>query len=517
MGQSGWLIGLMEFMSLLFIFVVGSTIAALVVLYIIDRTQRTQAIRHNYPVVGRLRYLLEHLGKFFRQYFFAMDREELPFNRAQRSFVYRASKDLDTTASFGSTRDLTPVGSVFFVNCPFPTLATDAATSEPLVIGPQCPRPYAAPSLFNISGMSYGAVSKPAVQALTQGAARAGCWLNTGEGGLSPYHLEAGCDLVFQIGTAKYGVRTPDGRLDHDRLRDLAALAPVRMFEIKLSQGAKPGKGGLLPGRKVTEEVARIRGIPVGLDSLSPNRHVEVDSVPDLLDLITDVRATTGKPTGIKFVVGAYGWLETLCQEILERGPASAPDFVTVDGADGGSGAAPGALMDSMGLPLRESLPMVIDILERYALRERVRVIASGKLVTPTDVAWSLCVGADFAVSARGFMFALGCIQSMQCNKDTCPTGITTHNPRLQQGLDPARKSVRVAHYVTNTIHEVEVIAHSCGVREPRELERFHARIVASHGQSIPLDAFYPTLREIDQGRDVRPGVSRRLRPDDRE
>lgn len=275
------------------------------------------------------------------------------------------------------------------------------------------------------------------------------------------------------------------------------------MFEIKLSQGAKPGKGGLLPGRKVTEEVARIRGIPIGLDSISPNRHVEVDSVPDLLELITEVRATTGKPTGIKFVVGAYGWLETLCREILERGPAAAPDFVTVDGADGGSGAAPGALMDSMGLPLRESLPMVIDILERYGLHERVRVIASGKLVTPTDIAWALCVGADFAVSARGFMFALGCIQAMQCNKDTCPTGITTHNPRLQQGLDPAHKSVRVAHYVRNTIHEVEVIAHSCGVHEPRELERLHARIVTSHGQSIPLDAFYPSLSEIRQGQAV--------------
>lgn len=183
MGQSGWLMGLMEFMSLLFIFVVGSIIAALMVLYVIDRTQRTQAIRRNYPVIGHLRYLLEHLGKFFRQYFFAMDREELPFNRAQRSFVYRASKDLDTTASFGSTRDLTPVGSVFFVNFPFPTLATDAATSEPLVIGPHCSHPYPAPSLFNISGMSYGAISKPAVKALSRGAARAGCWHNTGEGG----------------------------------------------------------------------------------------------------------------------------------------------------------------------------------------------------------------------------------------------------------------------------------------------------------------------------------------------
>lgn len=504
MQSSGWLLAIIEFMSLLFIFVVGTVLAALVVIYVIDRTQRTQAIRRNYPVIGRLRYLFEHLGKFFRQYFFAMDREELPFNRSQRSYIYRASKGLDTTSSFGSTRDLAPVGSVFFVNCPFPTLATDAAVSEPLVIGPHSRQPFAAPSLFNISGMSFGAISRPAVRALAQGACQADCWLNTGEGGLADEHLEAGCDLVFQIGTAKYGVRTPEGDLDRERLSGVAAHASVRMFEIKLSQGGKPGKGGLLPGRKVTEEVARIRGIPVGVDSVSPNRHVGVDSVTDLMDLIDDVRETTGKPVGIKFVVGAYGWLETLCQEIRERGPQSAPDFMTIDSADGGTGAAPGALMDSMGLPLRESLPLVIGILEYYGLRERIRVVASGKLVTPSEVAWALCVGADFVASARGFMFALGCIQAMQCNKDTCPTGITTHNPRLQQGLDPTHKAVRVAKYARNTIHEVEVIAHSCGVHEPRALERFHARIVSAHGQSVPLDAFYPTLDEVRSGQGIK-------------
>lgn len=501
METTNWALTALEFMALLFIFLVGAGMAALVVLYVIDRSQRKQAIRHNYPVIGRLRYLMEHLGKFFRQYFFAMDREELPFNRSQRTWVYQAAKNLDTTSAFGSTRDLTPIGSIFFVNCPFPTLATDAAATEPLLIGGGCREPWAAPSLFNISGMSYGAISRPAVQALARGAAQAGCWLNTGEGGLSPWHLEGDADLVFQIGTAKYGVRDAHGHLDHERLRELAAVERVRMFELKLSQGAKPGKGGLLPGRKVTPEVARIRGIPVGLDSASPNRHVEADNIPQLLDMIAEIREVTGKPTGIKFVVGGYGWLETLCEEILQRGTQAAPDFVTVDSADGGTGAAPGALMDYVGLPLGESLPLVHDIFEAYELREHIRIIASGKIVTPSAVAWALCVGADFVVSARGFMFALGCIQALQCNKDTCPTGITTHDPRLQKGLDPTHKAQRVANYVRNTIHEVEVIAHSCGVAEPRSLERFHARVVASHGRSVPLDAFYPSLAELRSGR----------------
>ncbi len=295
----------------------------------------------------------------------------------------------------------------------------------------------------------------------------AGCWLNTGEGGLASHHLEGGCDVVFQIGTAKYGVRTPDGQLDETRLREIANLPQIKMFELKLSQGAKPGKGGILPAAKVTPEIAKIRGIPVHTDSISPNRHPEIDSVSDLLDQIERIRTVSGKPTGFKAVIGAYGWLETLCKEVHRRGAESAPDFITIDSGDGGTGAAPLPLMDNVGLPIKEALPMVIDILTCHGLRERIKVIASGKLVTPAEVAWAYCAGADTVNSARGFMFALGCIQSLKCNKNTCPTGITTHDRRLQRGLNPEEKSVRVKNFVERMRSEVGIIAHSCGVPHP--------------------------------------------------
>ena len=341
--------------------------------------------------------------------------------------------------------------------------------------------------------MSYGAISKPAVLALAEGAKSSGCWMNTGEGGLSKYHLQSGCDIVFQIGTAKYGVRDPiSGRLSESKLIEVAKYNQVRMFEIKLSQGGKPGKGGILPGAKVTKEVAEIRGIREGEDSISPNRHPEISSDEDLLEMIAFIRELTGKPVGIKCVIGSEDWLDQLFNLICLRGKSSAPDFITVDSADGGTGAAPMPLLDDMGLPLNESLPMLVNKLNEYGLYSRVKVISSGKLVTPADVAWALCLGANFVTSARGFMFALGCIQALQCNKDTCPTGITTHDKRLQRGLNPHLKSIRVENYIKNIVHEVGMIAHSCGVNHPRELDRRHARVVQANGLSVPLNVLYP-------------------------
>jgi len=482
---------IMEIMARLFILVVGVGVLTVIVLYILDVTQTKHAIRRNYPVIGRFRYLFEHMGEFFRQYFFSLDREEMPFNRAQRSWVYRAAKNVDNTIAFGSTRDLHPVGTVFFVNCPYPTLHEDATPVSEVTIGPYCEKPYTTSSLFNISGMSYGAISKPAVLALSNGAREAGCWMNTGEGGLSPHHLKGGADIVLQIGTAKYGVRDSEGNLSDEKLREVASHEQLKMFEVKLSQGAKPGKGGILPAVKVTDEIATIRGIPAGKDSISPNRFPEINCTGDLLDFISHVRSVTGKPVGFKSVIGAYGWLDDLFDEIETRGIESAPDFMTIDSADGGTGAAPMSLIDYMGLPLVESLPLVIDKLCERGLKDRIKVIASGKLITPADVAWALCVGADFVNSARGFMFALGCIQALQCNKNTCPTGVTTHNKRLQRGLHPVRKAERVANYARNMVYEVGVIAHSCGVKEPRELRRFHARVMAENGRSISLDEVY--------------------------
>ena len=485
---------ILSLMAYLFVFAIGLGILWIAVLFIIDVTQTQSAVRRNFPVVGRFRGLFERLGEFFRQYFFAMDREEMPFNRAERSWVYRAAKGVDTTVAFGSTKDLRPVGTLIFVNCPYPTLEKDAAETAECTIGPQSEHPYTTDRLFHVSGMSFGAISKPAVRALSRGTKRAGCWMNTGEGGLSPYHLEGGGDIVFQIGTAKYGVRTPDGGLDTAKLAEVAAHPQIRMFEIKLSQGAKPGKGGILPGVKVTEEIAGIRGIPVGQDSISPNRQPEVNSAGELLDFIDLVRRTTGKPVGFKAVVGAYGWLDQLFEEVWRRGIESAPDFITVDSGDGGSGAAPMPLIDNVGLPVRESLPLVVDILNAHGMRPRIRVIASGKMINPSGVAGALCLGADFVISARGFMFALGCIQALQCNRNTCPTGVTTHDKRLQRGLVPEDKAERVRRYQQQIEKEVGLIAHSCGVPEPRRLRRMHCRIVQANGKSIPLDELYPDV-----------------------
>ncbi|MBC7005190.1 FMN-binding glutamate synthase family protein [Photobacterium sp. BZF1] len=480
-----------NFLSGLFIICLGLGVLAVIYMYITDIRQHKHAIRHNYPVIGRFRYLFEKQGEFFRQYFFAMDREEMPFNRAERSWVYKAAKNVDRTLAFGSTRSLEPTGTIMFMNCAFPTLEEDAVAPAPVTIGPDCRTPYTTSSIFNISGMSYGAISKPAVQALSHGAKIAGCWMNTGEGGLSPYHLEGGADVVFQVGTAKYGVRNAEGHLSKEKLEEVAAHPEVKMFEIKMSQGAKPGKGGILPGGKVTAEIAKIRGIAEGQDSISPNGHIDIRSVGDLLDMIDFIRETTGKPVGFKSVIGSLNWFDELLDEIEKRGKASAPDFITIDSADGGTGAAPQPLIDYVGLPLKESLPLVVARLEKHQLKDRIKVIASGKLITPSKVAWAIALGADFVVSARGHMFALGCIQALQCNKNTCPTGITTHNKRLQQGLDVGDKTQRVANYNKYIHYGLGVIAHSCGVTNARQLNKSHIRIVTENGLSIALDKLY--------------------------
>lgn len=482
----------LNFLAVLLVTLLGLALLIAIILGILDRTQTHDAIRRNYPVLGRFRGLFSTLGEFFRQYFFAMDREELPFNRAQREWVKRSAEGHGNTVAFGSTRNTSIVGTPIFVNAPFPPIDNQFAKSEPKVIGPGARIPFTATSFFNISGMSYGAISKPAVRALSRGAKRAGVWMNTGEGGLSPYHLEGGCDIVFQIGTAKYGVRDENGKLDEGKLREIASHETVRVFEIKLSQGAKPGKGGILPGEKITPEIAKVRGIPVGEDSISPNRHEEVDDWDDLLNMIARVREVTGKPVGIKMCVGSEDGVAEFFDAISERGVDGAPDFITLDGGEGGTGAAPMPLIDLVGMSIREALPMVANIRNAHGLRERIPLIASGKLVNPGDVAWALATGADFVTSARGFMFALGCIQALKCNRNTCPTGITTHNPRFQAGLVVEDKELRVAAYAKEIVKEVEIIAHSVGVAEPRLMRRKHVRVVQPNGRSILMSDLWP-------------------------
>jgi glutamate synthase domain-containing protein 2 len=483
----------MEIAALLLILCAICALLAVIYMYISDITQKKHAIRRNYPVVGRFRYFFEHMGEFFRQYFFAMDREELPFNRAQRSWIYRAAKNIDSTVAFGSTRPMDKAGGILFLNDFFPTLTENADSPKVITIGQgYAAMPYSTSALVNISAMSYGAISAPAVTALSLGAKKAGIWMNTGEGGLSRFHLDGGCDIVFQIGTAKYGVRDDKGELSDEKLLEMSSHQQVRMFELKISQGAKPGKGGILPGAKVTSEIASVRNIPIGCDSISPNRHPEITDVDALLDMVVHIRKLTGKPCGFKTVVGGSNWIDDLAVAIHRRGLGDAPDFITIDSADGGTGAAPQSLIDFVGLPLKVSLPLVIDKLTEYGLRDRIKIICSGKLVNPSDIAWAICMGADFVTSARGFMFALGCIQALQCNKNTCPTGITTHDPDLQKGLVPITKSERVYHYAENMTYEVGLIAHSCGVKEPRQLNRSHARIINDRGIPEPMNILYP-------------------------
>jgi glutamate synthase domain-containing protein 2 len=478
--------GLATFLALLLF-------GALVVTFVRDVTQKKHTVLRNFPVVGHVRYWFEELGEYFRQYFFAGDRDEMPFNRSTRGWIYRLAKDEGGIIGFGSTYDLHAPGALIFVNAPFPVLESDRLPTPPLTIGEgYCETPFVAKSIVNVSGMSFGAISEPAVRALSRGAATAGCWMDTGEGGLSPFHLEGGCDVIMQVGTAKYGVRDQDGNLDLAKLREVAAHENVRAFEIKLSQGAKPGKGGVLPGAKVTALIAQIRGIPAGKDSISPNRHPEIADMDSLLDHIASMRDIVKKPVGIKTAIGGRWFAEELAERILARGLGYAPDFLVIDGGEGGSGAAPQALADHVGMSIDEALPRVADALLAAGLKSRIRLVASGKLVTSARAAWALCCGADFVNTARGFMFSLGCIQALRCHTNTCPTGVTSHNPRLQRGLVVEDKATRVANYALNMNKEIDMIAHSCGVRQARELMRRHVRIAQPTGGTIALDVLYP-------------------------
>ncbi|MBM3607282.1 MAG: FMN-binding glutamate synthase family protein [Alphaproteobacteria bacterium] len=449
-------------------------IAGITAIYIHDVTQTQRTILRNFPVIGHFRYFAETWGEYMRQYQYLPDWVERPFNRLERSWIYRSAKGVSNLISFG--REAMP--SFAFRNAAFPMLDEDKIAYPGKTIGVSegpgaCVKPYHAASFFNISGMSYGALSHAAVLALSRGAKMANVWMGTGEGGLSPFHLQGGADIVFQIGTAKYGVRDEQGNLSDEKLRALAAHDSVRMFEIKLAQGAKPGKGGLLPAAKVNKEIAAIRGIPEGQDSISPNRHRDISNVRELGLAIERVRRVTGKPVGVKFVAGESGFLDDWFADCV-RHPENCPDYIHIDGGEGGTGAAPAALAESAGLPITLALPLVVEARERHGLAQRIRIVAAGKLVLPDKIAWALCAGADFVVSARGFMFALGCIQAMKCGSGHCPTGVTASEPKLIRGLDPADKAVRVMRYAQRVQDDVEIIAHSCGLANSLDFAPWH-------------------------------------------
>lgn len=442
----------------------------IVALGVHDVFQREHAVLRNFPVIGHFRYLLEFIRPEIQQYFIESETNGQPFSRELRSVVYQRAKGTLDTLPFGTQRDVYAPGYEWIAH----SLLAREAPPEPRVrIGEHtCERPYDA-SLLNISAMSYGALSARAILALSRGA-RAGAFAhNTGEGGISPYHLEGGADLIWQIGTGYFGARDEKGRFDPDRFAERAAQPQVRMIEIKLSQGAKPGHGGILPAAKVTPEIAEIRGVPLGRDVLSPPRHSAFSTPPELLRFVADLRRLSGgKPVGIKLCVGDPIEFVALCKAMVRDGLW--PDYVAVDGGEGGTGAAPLEFSNAVGAPLDEGLVLVHNALTGFGLRERVRVIAGGKILTGFHMAKRIAMGADLCYSARAMMFALGCIQARRCNSNHCPVGVATQDPALVRGLDVARKAERVQRYHAETVESFLEILGAAGLEDPRELGPWH-------------------------------------------
>ncbi len=436
-----------------------------------DMLQRRQAVRRNFPVLGNFRYLFELIRPEINQYFVESNTDGAPFNRDTRSLVYQRAKREPDTLPFGTRLDVNAVGYEW-LNHSLRPVHVEPGELRVTIGGKDCAQPYAC-SIFNVSSMSYGSLSKNAVMALNGGAKLNGFAHWTGEGGLSPYHLEPGGDLVWQLGTGYFSARTLDGKFSPERFKDNAAKPNVKMIEVKLSQGAKPGHGGILPAAKVTAEIAQIRGVPVGQDVLSPPGHTAFTTPIGLCEFVGQLRALSGgKPVGFKLCLGKRREFLALCKAMRQTGIA--PDFITVDGGEGGTGAAPLEFSNSMGTPLLEALVFVHNALVGFGLRAQVKVLCSGRLVTGTDVVTKLATGADVCNSARAMMMALGCIQALRCNTNHCPTGVATQNPDLVVGLDVADKRVRVANYHRETVKTVAELIGAMGLHHTKDLRPWH-------------------------------------------
>lgn len=466
--------------------------AALVGVGIADLIQRHSALRRNYPILAHGRFMIESVRVELRQYLFESDTEETPFSRQQRSIVYQRAKEELDKRPFGTQ------GNVYADHYEWINHSLQPAPAANLpyrirIGGSRCTQPYEA-AVFNISAMSFGSLSANAIRALNLGAKKGGFYHDTGEGSISRYHLEHGGDLVWEIGSGYFGCRNDDGTFNAERFRANAALESVRMIEVKLSQGAKPGQGGILPGAKVTPEIAEARGVPVGVDCLSPAAHSAFDSPLGLLRFVQELRELSGgKPVGFKLAIGhVWEWF-AIAKAMQESGLL--PDFIVVDGGEGGTGAAPLEFTDHVGMPLREALMIVHQTLVGLNLRGDIKIGAAGKIITGFDIARTLAIGADWVNAARGFMFAVGCIQSQSCHTGRCPTGVATQDAGRQKGLDPMDKSDRVYHFQKNTVKALAEILSAAGLSHPEQLgpEHIIRRIDAS--MVLPLSKVYPQVR----------------------
>ncbi|MBK8960989.1 MAG: FMN-binding glutamate synthase family protein [Proteobacteria bacterium] len=466
--------------------------AGLSVVGFIDYHQTRQAIRRNYPLLAHFRFFFEYIRPEIRQYFIEADRDELPFSRAQRSIVYQRAKGTIDKRPFGTQLDVYQPHYEWMNHSIAPTeIGSHDFRIE--VGGGDCTQPYCA-SVFNVSAMSFGALSANAIMALNEGARRGGFFHDTGEGSISRYHREKGGDLVWEIGSGYFGCRDAEGRFDADKFSANAALAQVKMIEVKLSQGAKPGHGGVLPGPKVTPEIAAARGVPVGVDCISPARHSAFSTPLELMAFVKTLRELSGgKPVGVKFAVGhPWEWFG-MAKAMLETGIT--PDFIVVDGGEGGTGAAPLEFSDHVGAPLREALMLVHNTLVGIGLRERIRIGASGKVITAFDVARTLAMGADWCNSARGFMFAVGCLQSQTCHSGHCPTGVATQDPKRMRALVVTDKAERVFQYQQNTLSVLKEMLSAAGLSHPRELGPEHVIRRVSSTEVRSLAALYNWLK----------------------
>lgn len=456
-----------------------------------DTLQKKHTINNNFPIIGHFRYLLESFRPEIQQYFVETDMEGTPINRMFRSLIYSRAKNENDTTPFGTKSDVYRIGYECMTHSMYPKKSEDVEHNPRILIGGKdCRQPYNS-SILNISAMSFGALSQNAVLALSKGAKLGDFAHNTGEGGISPYHLEGGSDLIWQVGTGYFGCRTADGNFCPDTFKKNALQDNVKMIEIKLSQGAKPGHGGILPGAKNTEEIAKIRGVKPFTDVNSPTYHTAFNNAEGLMIFIQQLRdLSCGKPIGFKLCVGSKEEFIDLCEAMKKTNIS--PDFITVDGGEGGTGAAPVEFSNSLGLPLREGLSFVVNALKNYNLKTDIKVIASGKVFSAFHMIRLLALGADGINSARAMMMAIGCIQALQCNSNKCPVGVATQNKSLMKGLDVNDKYIRVANYHKNIVHSFVEMMAAAGLAKSDEVKRKHILHRMGPNKLVSYQELYP-------------------------